>query len=192
MGSSSCPRQIPQGTIDGTPLLIQATSEVDKSRVEFNLSWIVEVMQNAHFELIYKILMREATREKKKLFKINMFNAGLKIFNSYLDVITDISNSFNMSERKNANVLMANMFRHDIARILRVGFNQISHEGIISVLIRCTHKFFKLLSVYSDGKVLTIQTSKLLKRKKNKKYESDEDERELVNLNMSDSDNDQE
>jgi len=84
-------------------------------------------MQNAHFELIYKILITESTREKKKDFKINLYNAGIKILNSYLDVVNDISNSFNMSDRKNANVLMANMFRHDIARILRVGFNQITH-----------------------------------------------------------------
>jgi len=84
-------------------------------------------MQNAHFELIYKILITESTREKKKDFKINLYNAGIKILNSYLDVVNDISNSFNMSDRKNANVLMANMFRHDIAKILRVGFNQITH-----------------------------------------------------------------
>ncbi len=84
-------------------------------------------MQTAHFELIYKILSREANREKKKQFKINFFHAGLKLFNSYLDVITEISNSMNISERKNANVLMANMFRHDIAKILRIGFNQIIH-----------------------------------------------------------------
>lgn len=80
----------------------------------------------------------------------------------------DISNSLSPSDRKNANILMANMFRHDISRILRSGFLQINHEGILALLIKVTHKFFKLLSVYSEGKVLTIQTTKLLKRKKNR------------------------
>jgi hypothetical protein len=72
----------------------------------------------------------------------------------------------NLSDRRNANVLMANVFRHDVARILRFGFINISHEGILSTLIKITHKFFKLLSLYSDGKVLTIKTTRLLKRKK--------------------------
>ena len=84
----------------------------------------------------------------------------------------DISNSLSMSDRKNANVLMANIFRHDVARIIRSGFQLVSHEGIVSNLVRLTHKFFKLLSVYSDGKVLTMTTNRMLKRKK-KQY-SDE------------------
>lgn len=66
---------------------------------------------------------------------------------------------------------MANMFRHDIAKILRIGFNLISHNGILILLIKITHKFFKLLSVYSDGKVLTIQTNRLIKKKKKKTKE---------------------
>jgi len=74
----------------------------------------------------------------------------------------------NMNERKNANILMANMFRHDIAKILRYGYVSISHDGITALLIKITYKFFKLLSNYSEGKVLTIRTNKLLKRKKKK------------------------
>jgi hypothetical protein len=144
-------------------------------------------MQTAHFELFYKLLLRESTREKKKLFRINMFHAGLAVFSSYLDVVGDISGSLSLSDRKNANVLMSNMFRHDIARILRYGFIQINHDGILALLIRVTHKFFRLLSVYSEGKVLIIQTSKLLKRKRNRHEE--EDERELANMGGSDSEN---
>jgi hypothetical protein len=56
-----------------------------------------------------------------------MFNAALKLFDSYLNVINDISMSFRPSDRNNANVLMANMFRHDIARIFKIGFLQITH-----------------------------------------------------------------
>ena len=69
---------------------------------------------------------------------------------------------------------MANVFRHDIARILRNGFHLVTHEGILMSLIKSTHKFFKLLSIYSDGRVLTIQTNKLLKRKKKQQYSDDE------------------
>lgn len=83
---------------------------------------------------------------------------------------------------------MANMFRHDIAKILRIGFHLINHDAILALLIKTTHKFFKLLSVYSDGKVLTIQTSRLLKKKKKKaKEEYYNEEEEMVHLNLSES-----
>jgi hypothetical protein len=35
-----------------------AVDDIEKDRVEFSFGWIVEVMQTAHFELIYKILAR--------------------------------------------------------------------------------------------------------------------------------------
>lgn len=119
--------------------------------------------------MIYKILYREVTKEKKKNFDINLFHGALILFLEYVQVIEDISVSFNINERKNANALMANMFRHDIARIFKIGFHRITHEKILITLIRLNFKFFKLLSVYSKGKVLTIQTNRLLKGKKSKK-----------------------
>jgi len=144
-------------------------------QVEFDLAQIAYVMQTAHFELIYKTLFKEATREKKKDFKVNTFNAALVLFENYLNVIKDISLSLRQSDRNNANILMANMFRHDIARIFKIGFTRINHEGILKTLISVCHKFYKLLSNYSNGKVLTIQTNKLLKRKNKKKLKDDDE-----------------
>ena len=126
-------------------------------------------MQTPHFELIYKLLMREATRPKKKQFQVNMFQAALRLLHSYLGVLDDISQSMSLSDRKNANILMGNMFRHDMTRILRLGFHWVNHEKVLSLLITTTHSFFKLLATYSEGKVLTIQTNKVLKRPKQSK-----------------------
>lgn len=103
-----------------------------------------------------------------------MFNAALILFLNYLEVIEDISRCFNVNDRKNANALMANMFRHDIARILKIGFHQIIHEKVLRTLIIITYKFFKLLSDYSGGKVLTIQTNKMLKAKKKNRKNDEE------------------
>ncbi len=55
--------------------------------------------------------------------------------------------------------------------------------------MKITHKFFKLLSVYSEGKILTIQTNKLLKKKKKKKNNREEhynEEEEELNHSHSD------
>ena len=56
-----------------------------------------------------------------------MFHAALILFLNYLEVIEDISITFNMQDRKNANALMANMFRHDISRIFKIGYHNITH-----------------------------------------------------------------
>lgn len=155
-----------------------AKTPQEQSQVEFDFKQILCIMQAGHFELIYKLLFREATREKKKNFDINMFHAALLLFLSYIEVIEDISMSFSMNDRKNANALMANMFKHDIARIFKIGFHQITHEKILRTLILVTHKFFKLLSEYSKGRVLTINTNRMLKVKKPKKQRVDDDDGE--------------
>ena len=98
-----------------------------------------------------------------------MFNAALKLFLNYLEVIEDISGSFNIGDRKNANALMANMFRHDIARIFKIGFWWVLHHGVLRILVLVTYKFFKLLLDYSRGKILIIQTNKILKPKSKSK-----------------------
>lgn len=56
--------------------------------VEFDLSPIAQLMQFSHFELIYKTLYHEVTREKKKDFKVNTFNADLMLFAEYLRILT--------------------------------------------------------------------------------------------------------
>lgn len=85
----------------------------------------------------------------------------------------------NLGDRRNANVIMANVFRHDVAKIIRFGFVMVSHEGILSNLILLVYRFFRLLSVYAEGKVLTIQTNRLLKRKRRNESDS-EDERNAI------------
>lgn len=83
---------------------------------------------------------------------------------------------------------MANMFRHDIAKIFKIGFHQIIHDKILRTLILTTHKFFKLLSQYSGGKVLTIQTNKMLKaKKKGGKRKDSEDQKEMQDFISEDS-----
>ncbi len=83
---------------------------------------------------------------------------------------------------------MANIFRHDIARIFKIGFSWITHEGILKTLICVCHKFYKMLAKYSNGKVLTIQTNKLLKKKNKKNMENEEEQ--LRDFISSDSEDD--
>ena len=112
----------------------------------------------------------------------------MHLLEAYLGVVEDMSTSLDMRGRGNANVLMRNLFMHDIARVLKVGFHWVGHPAVIHRLVTTTHLFFRLLANYADGKVLTIKTNKLLKRPKkqtrNEEYEEEgipsEDEGEPV------------
>lgn len=76
-----------------------------------------------------------------------------------------------MNDRKNSNALMAHMFRHDIAKVLKEGFILAGSDEVVENLIEICHIFFKLLSDYAKGKILTIQTNRLVKKKKKTKKE---------------------
>lgn len=65
-------------------LFTQAKNSHEQGMVEFDLSQILFIMQTGHFELIYKLLFREATRDKKRQFDINMFHAALILFLNYI------------------------------------------------------------------------------------------------------------
>lgn len=96
-----------------------------------------------------------------------------------------------MNDRKNANALMANMFRHDIARVLKEGFMLSPSEEITENIIMVCYIFFKLLSEYGKGKILTIQTNRLVKKKKLTAKEK-EREREMEDFIEKDSNDDNE
>lgn len=76
--------------------------------------------------------------------------------------------SFSDKDRNNANALLGNLFRHDISKIIKMGFYLINHYEILERLIMVTNIFFKLLSDYARGKVLTAQTNRIKKRKSTK------------------------
>jgi hypothetical protein len=100
--------------------------------------------------------------------------------------------SMSMNDRKNSNALMAHMFRHDIAKVLKEGFFLVGSEEIIENLIHICYIFFKLLNEYAKGKILTIQTNRLVKKKKKTKKEKEleKEEKELEGFIEKDSDSD--
>lgn len=115
------------------------------------------------------------TREKKKDFKVNTFNADLMLFAEYLRILTEMSVSMSMNDRKNSNALMAHMFRHDIAKVLKEGFYLAGSEEVVENLVHICYVFFKLLSEYAKGKILTIQTNRLVKKKKKTKKDKEQE-----------------
>lgn len=100
---------------------------------------------------------------------MNLYHSSLILFHQYLRITHEMSVSFSDKDRKNANALLGNLFRHDISKVIKIGFYLINHYEILERLIMVTHVFFKLLHDYARGKVLTAQTNRIKKKKKGKK-----------------------
>lgn len=66
--------------------------------------------------------------------------------------------------------MLQNIFHHDITKALRIGMDYcqkgILNDAVLKNLIELVNIFFDLLETYSKGKVLTLQTDKLVKKKK--------------------------
>ncbi len=64
---------------------------------------------------------------------------------------------------------MNNVFRHDITRVFKRGFERVIHEQVLEKIILVNYRFFYLLSLHAKGKTLIVHTDQLLKKKKTKK-----------------------
>lgn len=74
--------------------------------------------------------------------------------------------------RKNSQIMLQNIFHHDITKALRIGLDfcqkGVLNDEVLKTLVELINIFFDLLESYSKGKVLTLQTDKLVKKKKSK------------------------
>lgn len=81
--------------------------------------------------------------------------------------------SLNEEHKKNALILMQSIFKHDIVRLVRIGYYYIVpgilNDEFVKILTEFIMIFFDLLQMYSRGKTLTIQTDRRITRKKKKK-----------------------
>jgi hypothetical protein len=74
------------------------------------------------------------------------------------------------TNRQNAKILLANIFRHDITRYLQVGFQYclegLCKDEVLITLVEVQGVFFELMENYSRGRILTLKTAKLVRKKK--------------------------
>ena len=141
--------------------------------LEFDMQAIGSVLQITHFELLYSILVKEVTKERKRTFNVRIFHAALYAFLQLLKTVKQMSIAPSQIIRRAAQILTQNIFYHDVSKILRIGFNYLNPEvhepKLTQNLIGLVGVFFDMLEEYAKGKVMTIQTEKKLKIKKKKK-----------------------
>jgi hypothetical protein len=84
-----------------------------------------------------------------------------------------MASSSDEKNQRNAKILQANVFYNDLCIISQEAFKLFDHKkhhfSFLQDNIEFTHIMLEMLDEYSKGKVLTIQTQKKRKVKKNKK-----------------------
>ena len=99
--------------------------------------------------------------------------ATVRCFLELLYLVRDMEIDSNTVNRKNAKIMMSNIFHHDITRVLHAGFQYcvegLMRDEVLQALAETVGIFFDLLEAYSKGQVLTLQTNRLMKKKKKNK-----------------------
>ncbi|EAR94710.2 Yip1 domain protein (macronuclear) [Tetrahymena thermophila SB210] len=139
---------------------------------ELEIVDIAVALQLTQFQLIFSKLVKEVTHNKKRSFNLKNFYSTVYVFNELLQVIRVMSTDNSQMNRKNSQIMLQNIFHHDITKALRIGvdycqYNVLNNE-VLKNLVELINIFFDLLESYSKGKVLTLQTDKLVKKKKKK------------------------
>jgi len=83
-----------------------------------------------------------------------------------------MASSSDEKNQKNAKILQANIFYHDLTIISQFAFKMFDHKKhnvqFLHDIVEFNHIMLEMLDEYSKGKVLTIQTQRKRKVKKNK------------------------
>ncbi|KAM3129508.1 hypothetical protein pb186bvf_018412 [Paramecium bursaria] len=133
---------------------------------------ISEALQLTQFEFLYSTMIHEIQKNKKRLFNYRLFYAVVHTLNELFHIVRELSLSTQGIDRKNSQILMQNIFSHDISKAIRIGFQYcqqgLFNDDMLKTIIIATSQYFDLLESYSKGKVLSIRTNRMLKKKAKK------------------------
>ncbi|CAG9324990.1 unnamed protein product [Blepharisma stoltei] len=168
-----------------------------KSEVlDIDVSPIAEALKLPNFEYLYRSFLYEFKKTSKKEFNTRELHAALKFCTEFLYIIRDMNNSQTETTRRNAQILMQNVFYHEISRVCRKSFEYwkagVNDKEFLEDIVEFTHMTFKILEEYSQGKALTVRTDKLSRKKKKKEKEGEEGEEEEDEENQSQNEEDEE
>ena len=151
----------------------QIGPKVPKIPFEINISSIGASLQLQNFEFLYTQMYKKIKNNKENPVNDKEFHSGLQLLIQFLYVIRDMASSLDERNQRNAKILQANVFYNDLCLICQFAFNLYDHrkhnQQFLSDTIEFTHIMLEMLDEYSKGKVLTIQTQRKRKVKKNKK-----------------------
>ncbi|CDW80133.1 UNKNOWN [Stylonychia lemnae] len=144
-------------------------------KVPFNIdiSQIGASLQLNNFDYLYSTLYTEIQKKKKLEMKFKDFHSALQLLTQFLYIIRDMATSEDEKNKKNSQILLSNVFHHELVKIAHTGIRlydeKLHHKQFLHDSIEFTHLMMSMLDEYSKGKVLTIQTQKIKKVKKSKK-----------------------
>ena len=90
------------------------------------------------------------------------FHSALQMLIQFLYIIRDMASTSDERNKKNAQILQANIFYNDMCIISQFSFKLFDykkhHISFLQDIIEFNHIMLEMLDEYSKGKVLTINT----------------------------------
>jgi len=115
-------------------------------------------------------MVHEVTKVSKRSFDVLLFSSAALLFKELLCLIQDMHCDQNEVSRTNAQILLQNLFHHDLTKVIRIAVSyciegQMRDEPL-QMLVEVIAKFFDLMELHTQGKVMTLQTDRLIRRKR--------------------------
>ena len=152
---------------------VQSTDAVNDD--DYSIASISAALQIPIFDHIQATILKQVNVEKISSFNIRIFHAA---FHSYLQLLYCIKEArFSTSEatRRNIHILTQKIFSKDNSNMVRKGFcyykPEIHDPKVGRTLAEFVGIFFDLMDEYSRGKVIKIQTGRLIRRNREKERE---------------------
>jgi timeless len=156
--------------------------------IDLDVSPIAESLKISNFEYMYRVFMMEVKKSSRKDFNTKDFHAAMKCCMQLLYIVKDMNISATENTRRNAQILLQNIFYHEMAKIARRAFDYwkagLNEVKFLEEIIEFNAITMRLLEEYSKGRVLTVRTDKVVKSRKegdesddymsgNEQYDSD-------------------
>lgn len=145
----------------------------------FDVSCISESLKIENFEYLFKCFLLEFSKTSKKEYNAREFHSALKFCLQFLYCVKEMSESAHEEIKKNGQILLQNVFYHEISSVCRKAFSYwkdgVSPIAFLTDIVQFTHVAFKLLEDFSRGKALTVQTTRLARRTNRREYEENEE-----------------
>lgn len=138
--------------------------------IDLDVSPIAESLKISNFEFMYRIFIMELKKGSRKDYNTKDFHAAMKCCMQLLYIVKDMNISTTENTRRNAQILLQNIFYHEMMKISRRAFDYwkagLNEVKFLEEIIEFNTISMKLLEEYSKGRVLTVRTEKLVKSRR--------------------------
>lgn len=130
---------------------------------------LAEALEARNFEVLYRTFYTEMKKLSSSDYSAKEFQAAMAFCVQYMLIVRQMSTSKDEVTRRNSQIIMQNVFYHELVRVCRFAFEYwkegASAHNFLAEIIEFNYVVLKSLEDFSAGRNLTVRTDRLRQRK---------------------------